>query len=92
MRLKYFLKIKEKANQETWIILTRYNLASVLYHLHKNFKYMISNKTIKTEKPNRHQYLSKKQNTILELPKNSRKIYKQILQNEYKHYIKGTLM
>ena len=94
MRLKHFLKLKEKTNQETWIILTRYNLASILYRLDKNFKYMISNNTIKTEKPNINFYYEdiitylKKQNAILELPKNSRKIYKQIIQNEYKHYIK----
>ena len=31
MRLKHFLKLKEKTNQETWTILTRYNLASILY-------------------------------------------------------------
>ena len=30
----------------------RYNLASKLYRLHKDFKYMISNNTVKTEKPN----------------------------------------
>ena len=52
MRLKHFLKLKEKTNQETWIILTRYNLASILYRLDKNFKYMISNNTMKTKKPN----------------------------------------
>ena len=52
MRVKHFLKLKEKTNQETWIILTQYNLASILYRLDKNFKYMISNNTIKTEKPN----------------------------------------
>ena len=57
-------------------------------------KYMISNNTIKTENPNINfcyediiTYL-KKQNTILELPKKSRKIYKQIIKNVYKHYIK----
>ena len=79
MRLKHFLKLKEKTNQETWTILTRYNLASILYRWDKDFKYMISNNTIKTEKPNINfhyediiNYL-KKQNTILELPKNSRK-------------------
>ena len=53
------------------------------YRLHKNFKYMISNNTIKTEKPSIDFYYEdivtylKKQNTILELPKNSRKFYKQ---------------
>ena len=50
---------------QTWIILMRYNLASILYRLHKNFKYMTSNNTIKTEKPNklllwRQHHLSKK--------------------------------
>ena len=44
---------------------------------------MISNNTIKTEKPSINFYYEdivtylKKQNTILELPKNSRKIYRQ---------------
>ena len=94
MRLKHFLKLKEKTNQETWIILTRYNLASMLYCLYKNFKYMISNNTTKTEKPNINFYYEdiiiylQKQNAILELPRNSQKIYKQIIQNEYRHYIK----
>ena len=50
MRLKHFLKLKEKANQETWIILMQYNPVSILYRLDKNFKYMISSNTIKTEK------------------------------------------
>ena len=55
---------------------------------------MISNNRIKTEKPNINFYYEdiitylKKQNTILELPKISRKICNQIMQNEYKHYIK----
>ena len=94
MRLKHFLKLKEKTNHKNWIILTRYNLASILYRLNKNFKYMISNNTIKTEKPDINFYYEdiitylKKQNAILELPKNSRKIYKKIIQNEHKHYIK----
>ena len=76
MRLKHFPKLKEKTNQETWIILTRYNLASILYRLHKDFKYMISNNTIKTEKPNINFYYEeiivylKKQKT-LKLTKNT---------------------
>ena len=75
-------------------MLTRYNLASILYRLHKDFKHMISNNTTKTEKQNINFYYEdiitylKKQNTTLELTKNSRKIYKQIMQKEYKHYIK----
>ena len=93
MRLKHFLKLKEKTNQETWIILTRYNLASILYRLDKNFKYMISNNTIKTEKPNINFYYEdiitylRKQNAILELPKNSQKIYKRIIQKELEKHI-----
>ena len=52
MRLKHFKKLKEKTNQEIRIILTRYNLASIVYRLHMDFKYMISNNTIKAKKPN----------------------------------------
>ena len=89
MRLNHFLKSKEKTNQETWIILTQCNLASILYRLHKNFHNMILNNTIKTEKPNINFYYEdivtylKKQNPILELPTNFRNI-----QNEWKHYVK----
>lgn len=49
MRTIHFRKLKEETNQETWIILTRYNLATVLYQLHKDFRFIISSKTIKTE-------------------------------------------
>ena len=43
MRIKHLLKLKEQTNQETWVILTRYNhLGSVLYQLHKDFRYMVS--------------------------------------------------
>ena len=51
MRIKHFLKLKKETNQETWVTLTRYNLASTLYQLHKDFQYMISNKFIKAEQP-----------------------------------------
>ena len=33
MRIKHFLKLNGENNQETWIILTRYNLASVPYNI-----------------------------------------------------------
>ena len=86
MRLKHFLKLKEKTNQETWIILTRYDLASILYRLHKNFKYMISNNTIKTEKPNINfdyediiNYLKNKTQYL-----NSQKIPKKSINKSYK--------
>ena len=54
---------------------------------------MISNKTIKTEHQKIEFYYEdiitciKQQNSILNLNKNSKKIYKEILQNEYKKYI-----
>lgn len=48
MRTIHFRKLKEETNQETWVILTRYNLATILYQLHKDFRFIISSKTIKT--------------------------------------------
>ena len=44
--------LKDEKAQETWILLTRYNLASLLYNIHNKFQYMISNKNIKAEHPN----------------------------------------
>ena len=80
MPLKHSLKLKEKTNQENWIILTRYNFASILHRLHEDFKYMISNNAIKTEKSNINFYYEdiiitylKKQNTILNSQKSSEK-------------------
>ena len=93
MRIKYFLKLKEETHQEPWIILTRYNLISIGYRIHKHFRYMISNKTITTEQPVINFYYEdiipyiKKQNSILDLQNNSRTIYNQILQNEYSKYL-----
>ena len=51
MRLKHFFKRKEQDNQESWILLTRYNLATIFFRLHKEFRYMITNKYLKTEQP-----------------------------------------
>ena len=54
---------------------------------------MISNKTIKTEQPVFNFYYEdiityiKKQNSILDLQNNSKKLYKEILQNEYSKYL-----
>ena len=90
MRIKHFLKLKEENNQEIWIKLTRYNIALILYNIHNHFRYMISNKTIKTEHPKIEFYYEdiiiymKQQNSILNLEKNPKKIYKEILQNECK--------
>ena len=48
MRTIHSRKLKEETNQETWVILTRYNLATILYQLHKDFRFIILSKTIKT--------------------------------------------
>ena len=42
---------RRKKKQITWIFLTKYNLASILYNILNSFRYMISNKTIKTDSP-----------------------------------------
>ena len=87
VRIKHFPKLKEETNQEKWVILTRYNLASVLYQLHKDFRYMISDKLIKTEQQKIYFYYEdimnyiKKQKLILNLQNNSKAIYKQVIQN-----------
>ena len=49
MRLKHFLILKDKQNQECWISFARYMLATTLYTLHKDFRYMVSNNTLKTD-------------------------------------------
>ena len=93
MRIKHFLKLKVETNQETWIILTSYDLGSTLYQLHKDFRYMISNKFIKTEQLKINFYYEdiityiKRQKTILNLQNNSKLIYNQIIQNEYNNYL-----
>ena len=51
MRLKHFFKLKEQDNKESWILLTRYNLTSILHRIHKEFWYMMTNKYLKTEQP-----------------------------------------
>ena len=54
--IKHFLKLKIETNQETWVMITRYKLASTFYQLHKDLRYMISNKFIKTEQLKIHFY------------------------------------
>ena len=85
MRLKQFFKLKEQDNQESWILLTRYNLATILYRLHKGFRYMITNKYLKTKQPQITFYYNdiltyvKKHNKILNFKNNSKIIHKQII-------------
>ena len=93
MKLKYFLKLKEKDNENSWILFTRYILATVLYRLHREFRYMITNKNSKTEQSQITFYYNdiltyiKKHNSILNLQNNCKIIYKQIIQNEYDKYL-----
>ena len=69
-------------------------LAASLYRLHKNFRYMISNNTLKADQPKINFYYEdiityiKKYPSILNNPKNSKIIYQNILQKKYQHYNK----
>ena len=93
MRLKHFIRLKEQDNQESWILLTRYNLATMLYRLHKGFRYMITNKYLKTKQPQITFYYNdiltyiKKHNKILNFKNNSKIIHTKIIQNEYDKYL-----
>ena len=93
MRLKQSFKLKEKDNQESWILLTRYNLATILNRLHKEFRYKITNKYLKTKQPQitfyHHDILTyiKKHNKILNFQNIAKMIYRQIIQNEYDKYL-----
>ena len=51
MRLKHFLVRKDEQNQESWISFARYMLATTLYRLQKDFQYIISNNSLKTDQP-----------------------------------------
>ena len=90
MRIKHFLNLKEEKNQEIWSFLTRYNLVSILYNIHNSFRYMISNKTIKTDSPTFKFYYedvityTKQNHSILNL----RKVLKKFTHRYYKINIK----
>ena len=93
MRIKHFLKLKEEDNQEILIILIRYNLASVLYNIHKNLRYIISNEIIKTDHPKIEFY----HEDIIHILNNKtpfltlKKIQKKYTKNYFKLSIKNTL-
>ena len=93
MRIKHFLKLKEEDNQEILIILIRYNLASVLYNIHKNLRYIISNEIIKTDHPKIEFY----HEDIIHILNNKtpfltlKKILKKYTKNYFKLSIKNTL-
>ena len=92
MRLKHFLILKDEQNQENWILFARYMLATTLYRLHKDFRYMISNNTLKTDEPQIKFYFEdiityiKKHRIILNTHRNSKTIYQEIIKNEYDKY------
>ena len=93
MRIKHFLKLKEEDNQEILIILIRYNLASVLYNIHKNLRYIISNEIIKTG----HRKIEFYHEDIIHILNNKtpfltlKKIQKKYTKNYFKLSIKNTL-
>ena len=90
MWIKHFLNLKEEKNQEIWSFLTRYNLVSILYNIHNSFRYMISNKTIKTDSSTFKFYYedvityTKQNHSILNL----RKVLKKFTHRYYKINIK----
>lgn len=92
MRLKYFLILKEEQTHRHWTLFTKYMSAASLYRLHKNFRYMISNNTLKADQPKINFYYEdiityiKKYPSILKNPKNSKIIYQNILKKEYQNY------
>ena len=51
MGLKHFLILKDEQNHESWTSFLKYFLATTLYKLHKDFRYLISNNTLKTDQP-----------------------------------------
>ena len=61
--------------------------------MHKDLRYMISNKTIKTEQQQINLYYEdiityiKRKKLIFDLQNNSKIIYQQIIQNEYYKYL-----
>ena len=61
--------------------------------MHKDLRYMISNKTIKTEQQQINFYYEdiityiKRKKLIFDLQNNSKIIYQQIIQNEYYKYL-----
>ena len=67
-------------------------LATTLYRLHKDFRYMISNNTLKTDEPQIKFYFEdiityiKKHRIILNTHRNSKTIYQEIIKNEYDKY------
>ena len=81
LRLEHFLILKDEQNQESWISFVRHMLATILYTLHKDFRYVISNNTLKTDQPQINFYLQdiityiKKHHIILNTQRNSKTIY-----------------
>ena len=92
MRLKHFLILKDEQNYESWTSFLKYFLATTLYKLHKDFRYLISNNTLKTDQPKITFYFKdiitfiKKHPSILDTQRNSKPIYQQIIKLEYDKY------
>ena len=85
MRTKQFFLLKEEQNRENWILFARYFLAITLYKLHKHFRCMISNNTLKMDQPEINLYFEdiitfiKKHHLILNTQRDSKIIYREII-------------
>ena len=92
MRMKHFLLLKDEHNQESWTSFLRYFLATTLYKLHKDFRYQISNNTLKNDQPKITfcvEYIItfiKKHHSILDAQRNSKILYQEIIKLEYDKY------
>ena len=92
MKIKHFPILKEEQTYEHWTLFRKYMLAAFLYRLHKDFRYLISNNTLKADQSKINFYYEdivtyiKKYLSILNNPKNLKIIYKTILKEEYQNY------
>ena len=92
MRLKRFLLLKHEQNQESWTSFLMYYLATTLYKLHRNFRYLISNNILKTDQPRITFYFKdiitfiKKHPSILDVQQKSTTLYQEIIKLEYDSY------
>ena len=93
MRLKHFLLPKDEHNHESWTSFVKYLLATTLFNLHKDFRYLISNSTLKTDQTQITFYVEdiitfiKEYHSILSL--NSKTLYQEIIRLECKYNIIG---
>ena len=92
MRLKHFLLLKDKQNQESWLLFLKYYLVTTLYNLQQNFRYLIFNNILKTDYPKITFHnkdiitFIKKHPSILDVQRKPKTLYQEIIKLEYQTY------